>query len=129
MNEGRQPPDYETPAGKRPSVGAGPVASGLGGRRRRWADVSDTRWVVVVLLTAFTIQSTVYPCEIYHSYNVSFGSGLCCLIVLTRETDIFVTRLWIPYPALALLVLWGPLRRHRRTADIGVPRRWWEGPG
>jgi hypothetical protein len=105
MTEKPNPLDYESrPA--RP-----PTSTGAEGLRARLARVSDNRWMVIVLLVAASIQSVLYPVEIFHSHEVAIWSARLCLVVLKRDTDIFGAILWIPYAVLALIVLWRPLRR------------------
>jgi hypothetical protein len=55
------------------------------------------------------LQSLVKPAELFHSHELMIYSGLGCVGVLTRESDIFVSRALVPYPVLALLVFVPPL--------------------
>src|ERR1043165_9367034 len=94
-----KPLDYQTAARKaRPMLSA------------RLARVSDNRWMIVALLLGFSIQSIVYPVELLHTYSFAISSAQFSLVLETREVDIFVPRVWIPYVLLVVLVLWRPLR-------------------
>jgi transcription elongation factor GreA-like protein len=77
--------------------------------------VTIARWVVLLVLVVLFVQSLLFPMELIHTYHLSIGSALACLVILSRDSDIFVARAWIPYPVLIGLVLLAPIMAWRRS--------------
>lgn len=76
--------------------------------------------MVAGLLAALCAQSLIKPVELFHSHELSIYSDRACAVLLTRESDIFVDRAWIPYPLLVLLVFLPPVigwLQHRKARE------------
>jgi len=80
------------------------------------------RWFILWILLALCIQSLLYPMEGFRIDNLWVSSARGCVVLATRESDIFVPRAWLPYPLFMAVVLLHPalicfrVRRGKRKA-------------
>src|SRR3954466_13508294 len=85
--------------------------------------IGATRWVIAGLLAVLCVQSLINPIEFFHSHELSIYSARGCVVLLTRDSDIFVDRAWLPYPLLVLLVFVAPFIgwiQHRKTRHLRI---------
>jgi hypothetical protein len=71
--------------------------------------------MVVALFVLLSIQSLIYPIDMFRSHEVIVSSARCGIVIATRDVDVFGDWLWVPYPLLAALALVRPLVARRRS--------------
>ena len=102
-----------------------PAVSSLVGAASRFLfelsqHITVGRWIVLCLLMTLCVQSLLLPLELLHSYHLSIASAWGCAVVLSRDSDIFVARAWLPYPLFIGVAMLQPVLAWRRVCR---PRR------